>query len=105
MGIREDQFAGLTPAAHAFLQLHQVPAARCTTCERELPRNLEVIDQYHGMFETAYPLHRHVLRNGLTADEFLQAAPQSSGPIHFLGLRVSDGTEFVWTEDEINEWI
>jgi len=102
MGIREDQFVGFTPAADAFLAEHEVPPEVCPHCERPFPRNLEVIGHFHGMFETEYPLHRRVLKGGRTADEFLQAAPWSSGPVHFLGLRVSDGTELVCTEDEID---
>lgn len=103
MGIREDQFMGLPPAADAFLKEHEVPEVCCPSCARPFPRNYEQVGEYHGMFETAYPLHRHVLKDGRTADEFLQAAPWSSGPVHFLGLRVSDGTEFTWTDDEIDE--
>lgn len=55
------------------------------------------------MFENEYPLHRHVLKDGRYADEFLQACPWSSGPVAFLGLKVSDGTEFLWTEEEIEK--
>jgi len=102
VGIREDQFMGLPLAACDFLERNEVPAVYCSECKRPFPRDCAVVDHYYGMFDTKYPLHRHVLKDGRTADEFLQAAPWFSGPIHFLGLRVSDGTEFVWTEDEID---
>jgi len=94
---------GYPEAAIAFLNENEVPEVCCPTCSRPFPRDYEVVGHYSGMFDTEYPLHRHVLKDGCTADEFLQAAPWSSGPVHFLGLRVSDGTEFLWTEEEIDE--
>lgn len=103
MGIRMDQFAGLPDAATAFLHEHEIPTECCPTCKRPFPREREVIGKYYGMFENKYPLHRHMLNDGRTADEFHQAAPWSSGPVHFIGLKVSDGTEFVWTEEEIEK--
>lgn len=99
--MRCDQFVGLPLAADAFLEEHEVPLKVCSCCERPFPRDLEKIGCYHGMFDNEFPLFRHVLKDGRTADEFHQASPWSSGPIHHLGLRVSDGTEFVWTEEEI----
>lgn len=103
MGIREDQFIGFTGEARAFLEEHEIPQVMCPHCERPFAHKLEVVDHYFGMFDTRYPLFRHVLKDGRMADGFLQAAPWSSGPMHFLGLRVSDGTEFLWTEEEIDE--
>jgi len=103
MRIREDQFVGFTPAADAFLAEHEVPPEVCPHCERPFPRNLEVVGHFNGMFDNEYPLHRRVLKDGRTADTFWQAAPWFSGPVHFLGLRVSDGTEFIWTDEEIDE--
>lgn len=103
MGIREDQFMGFTDEARAFLEEYEVPQETCEFCLRPFPRKLEEIDHYFGMFDTKYPLFRHVLKDGRTADGFLQAAPWSSGPVLFLGLRVSDGTEFLWTEKEMDE--
>ena len=103
MGIRCDQFVGLPPAAVAFLEEHEVPQEVCEHCERPFPRSLEEIGSYQGMFDIDFPLHRRVLKDGRTADEFHQTSPWNCGPIHHLGLRVSDGTEFVWTEEEIEE--
>lgn len=105
MGIREDQFAGLSEEAIQFLGEYEVPDVCCPTCKRAFPRNYETVDVFYGMFDNEYPLHRHVLKDGRTADEFLQAALWSSGPVHFLGLRVSDGTEFLWTDEAIEEFI
>lgn len=103
MGMRCDQFVGLSPAAVAFLEKHEVPQEVCEHCRRPFPRSLKQIGFYHGMFDDTYPLHRHILKNGRTADEFHQVSPWSSGPIHHIGLEVSDGTEFVWTDKEIAE--
>ena len=55
------------------------------------------------MFDQEYPLHRHQLNNGFYADEILQASPWSSGPMFFIGLLVSDGKKFLWSEYEIEE--
>lgn len=101
MGIRCDQFVGLPPAADAFLEEHEVPLEICGCCKRPYPRMLEEIGHFSGMYDEEFPLHRRVLKDGRTADVFHQAAPWCSGPVHHLGLRVSDGTEFVWTEEEI----
>lgn len=103
MGMRCDQFVGLPPAAVAFLEKYEVPSKVCEYCKRPFPRKLEQIGSFQGMFDEKYPLHRHILKDGRTADMFHQVSPWSSGPIHHLGLRVSDGTEFVWTEKEIEE--
>jgi len=103
MGIRCDQFVGLPPTAKAFLEEHEVPLEVCEHCQRPYLRDYEVIGYYDGMFGDKYPLVRHVLKDGRTADVFHQASPWSSGPIHHLGLRVSNGTEFIWTDKEIEE--
>ena len=103
MGMRCDQFVGLPPAAVTFLEKHQPPLEVCEHCKRPFPRSLEQIGHFLGMFEDEYPLHRYVLKDGRTADEFHQISPWSSGPIHHLGLRVSDGIVFFWTEEEIEE--
>lgn len=109
MGMRCDQFVGLSPTTQAFLDEHRVPLKVCEHCHQQLPRKLQQqsvmgpIGHYYGMFNEEYPLHRHILKDGRTADEFHQISPWSSGPIHHIGLRVSDGTEFVWTDKEIAE--
>jgi hypothetical protein len=55
------------------------------------------------MFDQQYPLHRHLLRDGRLADEFLQASPWDCGPMFFLGLQVSDGTRFEWSEEAMDQ--
>lgn len=103
MGIRTDQFVGFNSHALAFLEENEVPQKICECCKRPLPRDLEIIGRYEGMFGEKYPLYRHQLKNGSYADAFLQAAPWSSGPMFFLGLRREDGFEFRWSAQEIEE--
>lgn len=103
MGIRMDQFIGLPPAAEALLREYEISAKVCECCKRPFPRDLEEIGHYYGMFDQQYPLHRHLLRDGRLADEFLQASPWDCGPMFFLGLQLSDGTRFEWSEDEMDQ--
>lgn len=101
--MRTNQFMGLSPSAVAFLGINEIPEKICECCKRPLPRNLEIISHYHGMFDDKFNLYRHQLINGNHADEFLQTIPWSSGPVHFLGLRLADGSEFKWYPSQIEE--
>lgn len=105
MGMRMDQFAGLAPSALKFLDENRRPPCTCPACGHVTAAYIEAIEEYTGMFGDAYPLHRYQLKHGKTADEFLQIADWSSGPVHFLGLRLEDGTEFTWTDEEREEWL
>lgn len=105
MGIREDQTWGMSEAAGVFLNENEIPPEVCSHCQRPFPRPEPVIGNYTGMFDTEYSLHRYTLRDGRTADEFVQQTEWSSGPCIFLGLQVSDGTEYLWTAKEIEERI
>jgi hypothetical protein len=100
-----DQFAGLAPAAEKFLKENQRPPRICETCGHVTETYIEKCGTYSGMFMEEYPLHRYPLKGNRFADAFLQAAPWSGGPVHFLGLRLGDETEFIWTEEEMNEWL
>jgi len=99
--MRCDQPQGLPPAANAFLAEFEIQPICCEACKRPLPRQLEVVGEYAGFNE--YSLHRHQLKDGRTADEFLQAVRWSSGPMFFLGLGVLDGPKFIWSEKEIEQ--
>ena len=101
--MRCDQFAGLPAMALFFLEQHELqPEPRvCPTCNRPNLPERQVVGHYTGMFEDSYPLHRYKLKDGRTADEFLQASPWSSGPVHFIGLRISSGEEFLHSEEDI----
>jgi len=98
--MRCDQHMGLPKEALEFLSKYLVTPP-CPYCNRPLVQECEVIGQYEGMFGDIYDLRRYNLKSGLTADEFLQADPWSSGPCFFIGLRVSDGLEFRWPEQDI----
>lgn len=98
--MRYDQPQGLPLAAKAFLDEFE-KLEYCEKCGRPEPRQLEVIGKCKGFDD--HPLHRHQLKIDGTADEFLQATLWSSGPMFFLGLQVSDGQRFVWTEEEIEQ--
>jgi hypothetical protein len=103
--MRMDQFAGLAPSALKFLDENRRPPCTCPACGHVTAAYIEAIEEYTGMFGDAYPLHRYQLKRGKAADEFLQAADWSSGAVHFLALRLEDGTEFTWTEVERAEWL
>jgi len=107
-GLLCDQFVGVPIEAEEFLAANQLIPASCLCCKRPYPPVTEPSGKvYEGMYMEEYPLFRHKLKEGY-AEEYLQAAPWSSGPMHFLGLKVYDshGTEirdFQWTEQEIQE--
>jgi hypothetical protein len=92
---------GLPEDAYAFLKEHEKHPDPCPHCGRGYPPQTEEIGTYMGMFSDTYSLRRHFLKDGRTADEFLQAEPWSSGPCFFLGLKVSDGTTFEWPQESI----
>ena len=96
---RSDQPIGITSEARNWLKDYAIKPEICPECGHQEPLILEKIGTYSGFNE--YSLYRHKLTNGHYADEFLQCTPWSSGPVFFLGLRVSDGTEFTWTGEEI----
>jgi len=103
--MRTDQFAGLPAAAEKFLTESRRPPRICQACGHVTETYIEKYGHFYGMFGDQYPLHRHPLKGGGFAEEFLQTAPWSSGPIHFLGLRVGNGDDFTWTEEDMEEWL
>jgi hypothetical protein len=104
---RQDQFAGLPYEAEIFLRKNEKLPIVCPACNCIQPFKLAVIDSYYvGMFGDEYDLHQYQLNEGY-ADEFVQAAPWSGGPVFFLGLHVYDKNgvlrqSFLWSEDDIN---
>ena len=102
---RSDQHIGLTNEAVSFLKKYEITPKVCSKCKRPHTLKLKIIGTYSGMFTNEYPLHRHHLIDGLHVDEFLQAAPWSSGPVFFIGLKVSDGRKFIWTDEEIERML
>lgn len=104
MGIRMDQPQGLPPEAHSFLATNEIEPKVCPHCKRPYPLERGVIGSYEGMFGTEYPLHKRVLKDGRIAEEFLQATIWSSGPMFFLGLKMSNGTVFEWSDEELEQF-
>jgi hypothetical protein len=105
--MRCDQILGLPVEAIEFLRKYEVQPEACPHCKRLFDRKLEVCSYYHGMFDDPYNLYRHLLIDGRTAEEFVQADPWSSGPCMFLGLRVYDTnadleSEFLWSQEDID---
>jgi len=87
---------GLPPKAVIFLDDNVTQPQVTKTC-----------GTFYGMFGNGYTLYERQLKSGQIAKEFVQAAPWSSGPCFFIGLRVYDtnGTcvqEFLWGEEEID---
>ena len=104
--MRCDQFMGVTTEARKYLDSYKV-VDRCNKCKRPFPPTLKVIGHFAGMFDNEYDLHEYALSNDWTAREYLQAAPWSSGPCFFLGLKVYDDENrlrrtFEWPEVEID---
>lgn len=97
--MRCDQFIGLPKHAIDFLKEWE---QKCCACRQSLPGK-RVIGHYVGMFDSEYPLMRYSLIDGRYADEFLQAMLWSNGPMFFLGLQVSGGQQFRWTQEEIDK--
>ena len=120
MGIRCDQFMGLNEWASNFVKGEPVfvcteevtrvyPDGRRETLK---PRPVfepsvkmeESGELYSGMSEDEYPLHKYTFPDGRVYFEKLQAAPWSSGPVHFLALQDENKNwvpESLWAEEAI----
>ena len=99
--MRQDQFMGITEEAATFLGKNEVKSDKCKTCGCISPQPLEEISVYCGMFGDEHTLFRHQLKDGRYADEFLQTYSWSSGPMFFIGIKVNQGREFLWTQAAI----
>jgi hypothetical protein len=101
---------GLSVKAQVFLTRAGIKVNACKHCSRNDGIKRKQIGTY-GMFNEI-PLFRyfinHVDHPGIThADEFVQDCIWNSGPIEWLGLRLSDGTEVRWIKEELSlnpEW-
>ncbi len=100
---RSDSFFGKTTSAIGFLEKYEVKGEECLECGHVEHVKLQKIGDVHGFDD--YSLFRHHLVNGDYADEFLQATEWSSGPMFFIGLRVCDGKEFIWLDEEIGDML
>lgn len=102
---RSDHYPGLPPAANEFLAANEpINSTRCPCCGQHFAHDDAQIGSFRGAFDhEEHGLYRHKLKDGRTADEFVQAEPWASGPHFFLGLRISDGTEILWPQAEIDK--
>lgn len=101
--MRCTQPMGLPSEAIDFLVKNAVRNNLCPTCQRHSGYCISEIDGgEYGMFNEECRL-RYDLINGRTAEEFVQDTIWSSGPMIWLGLRVSDGTVFQHPEEDIYE--
>ena len=99
--MRCTQDYGLSGKAVEFLYDEAKRLDQCAACGRYDGFESEDIGDY-GMFgELQY--QRYHLEDGRTAEEFGQHCVWSSGPMIWLGLRVSDGTELLWDEEDMEE--
>lgn len=109
--MRCSQPMGLAPAAEEYLQEHGIRVSYCPHCHRDNGYSKEETGCAYGMFGEI-PLLRYHLKqesdaigvlplNAEYAEEFVQVCIWSSGPMEWLGLRLSDGTEIKWTEEEL----
>jgi len=97
--MRCSQPLGLPSSADAFLAANVKQRNPCSHCGRHDGYASKQIGEY-GMFDEL-PLFEYELKDGRTAQEWIQYEFWSSGPMTWLELRVSDGTAFRWTKEEM----
>ena len=95
--MRCSQPMGLPLEAITFLEKFAIKKNLCSTCKRH--DGYESVDtgNKYGMF-MEFSLLRYMLIDGRTAEEYVQYCIWESGPMEWLGLKVSDGTVFEWPE-------
>lgn len=113
MGIRCDQWIGLSNEARAWLKDNvnwvQTNQLWCPHCGKEVRCDtvMEAIASpkrvVYGMFDDEYRLGTWRLKSGKVVKEVLQAEPWSSGPCFFTCLELEDGTRIgKWSQYEID---
>jgi len=122
MGIRENQWYGITVEAGLFLDEHGVYEGwdECPHCGKTTKTKLkcEQHDVYEGGWEEEFPLMKYPLANGGYALEVLQDDPWDCGPMIYTKLEVYNSNSeleqtFQWpfetiygvTEEEYNRII
>lgn len=120
MGIRMDQHMGLNAWASQLVRgepvfsctervIRTFPDGRKEEFTRDVHessvRKEESGRTYSGMFETEYPLSKYTFLDGRVYQEWVQAAPWSSGPVFFLALCDEEGNvvpESLWADWELD---
>jgi len=109
---------GLTPAADELITAKETAVEKGTRTfsdgrtepfERTITVDLvkkETCGTYLGMFDTEFGLYRYTLPNGKWYEEYVQAAPWSSGPLFYLALKDENGPvkESLWSDEELEDW-
>ncbi len=98
---------GLCSEATKFLEQNEVKPEQCPHCNQLISSSITArqIGEYEGYWDVKYSLLRYKLKDGRTADEYLQLTEFSGGPVMFLGLQISDGTKIEWEDWEIQAYI
>jgi len=112
MGIRCDQWIGLTNVAHEWLREHvklvEANHVFCPHCGGEVHHDtrMETVEEdrfVYGMFGDKLLFGTWRLKDGKLVREVLQADPWSSGPCFFTCLELEDGTRIgEWSDEEIS---
>lgn len=92
---------GLSPAARAFLHEQGLRDDPCSHCGRDSGYVKEKYGNVPGAGDL--PLFRYTLKDGSVAEEFVQCEIWSSGPMIWTALRLADGRELLWPEEELVE--
>lgn len=117
--MRCDQFIGLNPWATRFVgkkqSVHEIGVRIMPNGKRKrfnrwfrqpIARRTKIGHVKGAFNDIACVLNRYVFPDGRIYDEFVQAAPWSSGPCYFLALKDKHGRkikESLWTEKELSE--
>lgn len=124
MGIRSDQYVGISDDARRFLNKWGCQEVKVTTTYTYSDGNevetydvkfvpnykTEVIRMIEGAWvDEVAPLYRYILPNGEVWEEYEQATPWHSGPMYFIGLRKviascvhSVEDDFTWSDYDID---
>lgn len=113
--MRCDQHMGLNAWATEFLEakaVKLVKVERITTVEGQLVSETEYpipnrkpCGEYEGMFGNPYTLWEYQTSTLGIVREYVQAAPWSSGPCHFLALKDVEGnpiSDSLWSQEDID---
>ena len=110
--MRCDQFPGLSKRAVEFLEEHGKKRLKFITIDGIITERKQILsekvgmDKIIGMYDTEHTTTAYELQDGTWVHEFVQCAPWSSGPVHFLALKKETGEpiqETFWTEEEIQD--
>lgn len=116
--MRCDQFIGLNGWASRLVskkqKVHEIGVRIMANGKRKrfnrwfrtpLARRVKIGEVPGAFDDIACILNRYIFPDGRIYDEYVQAAPWSSGPCYFLALKDKHGRtieESLWTDEELN---